>query len=120
MFYAPDLRARLEEQMDYVYPFEEAGRMKLKFTVSELKKRTALAEEAGQEMYEEPEIVPLIPGFLKEEEVLTGAPRCSAYHKLLELLAFTDAYDEESLPRAGEALRKAVRLTAERAACVGS
>ena len=116
--YAPELRARLEEQMDYVYPFEEAGRMKLKFTVSELKKRTALAEEAGQEMYEEPEIVPLIPGFLKEEEVLTGAPRGSAYHKLLELLDFTEEYDEESLPRAVEALRKDGRLTAEMAECI--
>ena len=116
--YAPELRARLEEQMDYVYPFEEAGRMKLKFTVSELKKRTALAEEAGQEMYEEPEVVPLIPGFLKEEEVLTGAPRGSAYHKLLELLDFTEEYDEESLPRAVAALRKDGRLTAEMAECI--
>lgn len=116
--YAPELRARLEEQMDYVYPFEEAGRMKLKFTVSELKKRTALAEEAGQEMYEEPEVVPLIPGFLKEEEVLTGAPRGSAYHKLLELLDFTEEYDEESLTRAVETLRKDGRLTAEMAECI--
>ena len=52
--------------------------MKLKFTVSELKKRVSLAEEAGQEMYEEPEVVPLIPGFLKEEEALTGTSRGSA------------------------------------------
>lgn len=116
--YVPELRARLEEQMNYVYPFEEAGRMKLKFTVSELKKRTALAEEAGQEMYEEPEVIPLIPGFLKEEEVLTGAPRGSAYHKLLELLDFTEEYDEESLPRAVAALRKDGRLTAEMAECI--
>ena len=116
--YVPELRARLEEQMNYVYPFEEAGRMKLKFTVSELKKRTALAEEAGQEMYEEPEVVPLIPGFLKEEEVLTGASRGSAYHKLLELLDFTEEYDEESLPRTVSALRKDGRLTAEMAECI--
>lgn len=116
--YVPKLRAQLEEQMDYVYPYEEAGRMKLKFTVSELKKRTVLAEEAGQEMYEEPEVVPLIPGFLREEEELTGAPRGSAYHKLLELLDFTEVYDEKSLPAAVEALREDGRLSAEMAACI--
>ncbi len=116
--YVPELRARLEEQMNYAYPYEEAGRMKLKFTVSELKKHAALAEEAGQEMYEEPEVVPLIPGFLKEEEVLTGAPRGSAYHKLLELLDFTESYDEESLTEAVAALRKDGRLTAEMAECI--
>ena len=72
--YVPELRARLEEQMAYVYPYEDSGRMKLKFTVSELKKRSGLAEEAGQEMYEEPEVVPLLPGFLREEETLTELP----------------------------------------------
>ena len=116
--YAPELKTRLTEQMDYVYPFEASGRMKLKFTVSELKKRTALAEEAGQEMYEEPEVLPLIPEFLKEEEVLTGAPRGSAYHKLLELLDFTERYDEENLPGAVAALQREGRLTAEMAECI--
>lgn len=50
--------------MEYVYPWEAEGQMKLKFTVSELKKRTSLQEEAGEEMYQEPEVVPLIPRFL--------------------------------------------------------
>ena len=116
--YVPELRTRLEEQMDYVYPYEETGRMKLKFTVSELKKRSVLAEEAGQEMYEEPEVVPLLPGFLREEETLTGASRGSAYHKLLELLDFTVDYDDASLTRAIENLRSRGRLTREMAECI--
>ena len=66
--YGRNLRNVWQEQMDYEYPFAAEGRMKLKFTVSELKKRAYLAEEAGEEMYEEPEVVPLIPEFLKEEE----------------------------------------------------
>ena len=75
--------------------------MKLKFTVSELKKRTMPAEEAGEELYAEPAPVPLIPEFLKEEETLTGAPRGSAYHRLMELLvkhapAFTVPLDEDA------------------------
>ena len=73
--YVSELRDRLDAQIDYVYPFEDEGKMKLKFTVSELKKWASLAEEAGEEMYEEPVVVPLIPGFLKEEETLTGASR---------------------------------------------
>ena len=88
--------------------------------VPELKKRVSLAEEAGQEMYEEPEVVPLIPGFLKEEEALTGASRGSAYHKLMELLDFTAEYDEESLGEAVEALRTEGRLTREMAECIRS
>lgn len=116
--YVPELRARLEEQMAYVYPYEDSGRMKLKFTVSELKKRSGLAEEAGQEMYEEPEVVPLLPGFLREEETLTGASRGSAYHKLLELLDFTAEYDDGSLSAAIGKLRAAGRLTGEMAECI--
>lgn len=91
------LGRQLEEQLGYTYPYEQEGKLKLKFTVSELKKRAYLEEESGEEMYEEPEVVPLLPEFLKEETALTGASRGSAYHKLLELLDFTREYTEETL-----------------------
>ena len=138
--YEPELRERLDAQIDYVYPFEDEGKMKLKFTVSELKKWASLAEEAGEEMYEEPVVVLLIPQFLKEEETLTGASRGSAYHKLMELLDFTayhgngdpgengyapepadgSAYkrSEEILAGAVEQLRREGRLTDEMAECI--
>lgn len=116
--YESELRERLDAQIDYVYPFEDEGKMKLKFTVSELKKWASLAEEAGEEMYEEPVVVPLIPEFLKEEEILTGAPRGSAYHKLLELLDFTVDYDVENLTAAVQQLRQEGRLTDEMAECI--
>ena len=116
--YEPELRERLDAQIDYVYPFEDEGKMKLKFTVSELKKWASLAEEAGEEMYEEPVVVPLIPEFLKEEEILTGAPRGSAYHKLLELLDFTVDYDVENLIAAVQQLRQEGRLTDEMTECI--
>lgn len=116
--YVPKLGERLGEQMDYAYPYEDEGQMKLKFTVSELKKRSYLSEESGEEMYEEPEVVPLIPQFLKEEEVLTGASRGSAYHKLLELLDFTADYDRESLKEAVEGFRKEGKLSEDMAECI--
>lgn len=116
--HAPEYGECLKEQMDYTYPWEAEGQMKLKFTVSELKKRTALREEAGEEMYQEPDVVPLIPRFLTEEEALTGASRGSAYHKLLELLDFTEKYDEERLAQAVGKYRAAGKLTEEMADCI--
>lgn len=120
----PEFRKRLDDQLEYSYPYANEGKMKLKFTVSELKKRTAPAEEAGEVMYEEPEAVPLLPAFMKEEEALTGASRGSAYHKLMELLDFSEEYGgtdgEEKLAGAVEHFRKEGRLTEEMAACIRS
>ena len=120
----PEFRKRLDDQLEYSYPYANEGKMKLKFTVSELKKRTAPAEEAGEVMYEEPEAVPLLPAFMKEEEALTGASRGSAYHKLMELLDFSEEYGgtdgEEKLAGAVEHFRKEGRLTGEMAACIRS
>ena len=116
--YAPGLRRQLDAQMDYVYSFGDEGRMKMKFTVSELKKRTALSEEAGEEMYTEPEVVPFIPEFLREEEILTGASRGSAYHKVLELLDFTVDYEETGLMAAVEMFREEGKLSGEMAECI--
>lgn len=116
--YDPKIRNCLDEQADYIYPYYSEGGMKLKFTVSELKKRTALQEEAGEEMYKEPEIVPLIPRFIKEEETLSGASRGSAYHKMLELLDFAKEYGAEDLEAEVEKLTKEGRLSQEMAECI--
>lgn len=120
----PEFRKRLDDQLDYSYPFENEGKMKLKFTVSELKKRAVLEEEAGEEMYEEPEVIPLLPAFMKEEEALTGASRGSAYHKLMELLDFREEYGAadgaEKLAGAVGHFRETGRLTEEMAACIRS
>ncbi|HJA66776.1 MAG TPA: helicase-exonuclease AddAB subunit AddA [Candidatus Mediterraneibacter cottocaccae] len=124
--FVPELRKNLRDQMDYEYAYRDEGRLKLKFTVSELKKRVSMketaedagADEIGEEMYAEPEVVPLIPDFLREEETLTGASRGSAYHKLLELLDFARDYDESSLKSAIEELRDEGKLTEDMAECI--
>lgn len=41
----------------------------------------------GEVVFEEPEVVPLLPKFMTEE-TLTGAPRGTAYHRVMELLDF--------------------------------
>ena len=94
--YEPEMHTVMEEQFGFHYPYEKSSTRKLKFTVTELKKRAyeiamdhSLEEEAQEELlYEEPEVTPLIPTFMQKEEGLTGAPRGTAYHRIMELLAF--------------------------------
>lgn len=116
--YHEGLKKSLEEQLGYIYPYEQEGRLKLKFTVSELKKMSYGDEEAGEELYKEPEVVPLLPGFLKEETELTGASRGSAYHRLLELLDFSKEYNEETLLQEVSGLAKEGRLPRDMAECI--
>ncbi len=126
--YDPAVKVQLDEQFSYVYPYEDAKNQKLKFTVSELKKRTHMEEmeedispeeELGEEMYEEPDVVPLIPKFMqKEQETLTGADRGTAYHRVLELLDVTRTYDEASLSEAVQALARAGKISRDMADCI--
>lgn len=116
--YDSEWKERLEEQIGFTYPFENARKLKMKFTVSELKKRAYLSEESGEQSFEEPDVIPLIPQFLQEEEELTGASRGSAYHKLLELLDFTREYEKEDLQNAVCRLQEEKKLSGEMAACI--
>lgn len=107
-------------QLSYEYPYSEEQRMKLKFTVSELKKRseTFNIEETGEVLYEEPEVVPLIPKFLQEDAALTGASKGTAYHKVLELLDFTKEYSETLLQEVLRSFIDTKRISKEMAECI--
>ena len=115
----------MEEQFAYQYPYGASRHQKMKFTVSELKKRAYLAEsaedeawETGEELYEEPDVVPLLPKFLKEEETLVGASRGTAYHRAMELLDFTASAEISAIEEALERYRMDGRMTKEMADCV--
>ena len=93
--YEPKLHDMMKEQFEFIYPYEKSSMRKLKFTVTELKKRAyeigldggeEEREEEGELLQEEPEVVPMIPQFLQEDEVLAGAARGTAYHRVMELL----------------------------------
>lgn len=121
--YEPRVKEFLEEQFAYSYPYGESRNQKLKFTVSELKKRIyieeSLKEEAlenGEFAYEEPEVVPLLPKFLQETEELRGAARGTAYHRILELLDF--AADELDLEQEIANFCEMGKLTREMASCI--
>lgn len=116
--YDERFRQRIDEQFSYEYPHQEEHQLKLKYTVSELKQLGGSPEEAGELLFEEPEVIPLVPKFLSEETELKGASRGSAYHKLLELLDFTVVYDRDSLKLAVEGLEESGKLSAEMKACI--
>lgn len=108
-----EFREKLEEEFSYVYPYRSVENMKLKFTVSELKKQQMSGEENGEPLYKEEEVLPLLPKKLQEREELQGAARGTAYHKLLELLDFRVYYEKKSLEDAVEMLWKNQRISEE-------
>lgn len=88
------LLENLKRKFDRQYPYECLSGLFVKTTVSELKK--AAMEPEGDSytkvLYEEPEVVPYLPAFVKEKEGLSGTDRGSAYHKVMELLDFKAFY----------------------------
>ena len=124
--YMPEWKELLSEQMNYTYPYLREEQMKLKFTVSELKKRIytgeqlpEMQEDRGEEMYQEEEMVPLVPEFLQDQkEGLTGASRGTSYHKLMELLDFTREYTKATLEKAVKDFEKQKKMTSEMAASI--
>ena len=56
--YDEKMQERLKQQFYYQYPYRDLEGKKLKYTVSELKKRAYLAEEAGELPYEDEPVVP--------------------------------------------------------------
>ena len=132
--YDPGTARLLDENFSFRYPFEKVTELPAKMTVSELKRAGEEEEEAGERMFEtqdglnkEPEegeprpkpeedFVPIVPAFMqKEEKVLQGAARGTAYHKILECLDFTKAESEEQVQRQLEALQEENKMSREEA-----
>lgn len=125
--YDKNMRKLLEEQFGYQYAYANSRGQKLKFTVSELKKRVhfletmgdgAQEELYGEVLYEEPEVVPLIPKFLQEKEEPSGAFRGTAYHRIMELLDFRKKYTEDGLAEDIGIFEKEGKVSAEMTECI--
>jgi len=119
--YDPETAKLLEENFSFRYPFERVTELPAKMTVSELKRAGEEEEEAGERMYEaeaeqEEEFVPIVPAFMqREEKVLQGAARGTAYHKILECLDFTRADSEEQVRAQIETLQEENKMSREEA-----
>lgn len=115
--YDVDMKHQIQTQFSYCYPYGEEAVLKQKLSVSELKKK-AYSDADGVDVFHEEEVIPLLPKFLQEDEKLTGAGRGSAYHRLLELLDYTKAYDVESLLEEIRQKEQEGLLTKEMASCI--
>ena len=80
----------MSEKFAYEYPYENLKELYTKTTVSELKK-AGMQEETDFSfpLYEEEQVVPYLPKFLKQDEAVSGSDRGSAFHKVMELFDFT-------------------------------
>lgn len=81
-----------ETRFSYQYPHENLQNLYSKTSVSELKREAMKEEmEAVYEPLQQPkEFTPYIPDFIQQQETLQGAERGTAYHRVLELLDFTN------------------------------
>lgn len=85
----------LQERFSYEYPYKQELSVSGKVSVSELKK--AAMEEDVRELFEEPEIIPYIPAFLREERKNSGAERGTAYHRVLECMELSGIRHSEQV-----------------------
>ncbi len=87
---------RLQDDFAYTYAHENLQRLYTKTTVSELKiAAMADKDEAAYHQFEEREVEPVLPAFLKEEEEIGATARGNAYHKIMELLDFERLFDKD-------------------------
>ena len=96
--YDEDTKEQIRAQFSYQYPHSQNQIIKQKMSVSELKKR-AYEEETSEALFEEEEVIPLLPNFIQEKTKHMGAFRGTAYHKVLELLNFSREYTAEDIKK---------------------
>ncbi len=91
--YDSNSKEEIKTRFNYTYPYLQDAGIKVKMTVSELKKLGQdQDEELSLKLYQaEPsEAVATIPTFLKKaEEVTSGTDRGTLYHRVLELIDLT-------------------------------
>ena len=106
---ATELPAALQERFSYEYPYQKQTNIPGKVSVSELKK--AAMEEDVREMFEEPQIIPYIPAFLREERKVSAAERGTAYHTVMECMNFSGIRHSEQVKSQVEQLVLKGKLT---------
>ena len=114
--YQVEAREHLEQVFTSVYPWQDSMDIYGKIAVSELKslrqmEDTDIIDE--YRVYEEPDVVPLIPKFIQEQEPLSGAAKGTVYHKFMEYLDYGQEANEQGVKKQRELLRGAGKMTKE-------
>ncbi len=121
--YHQELKEEMKLRLNYEYAYRKEAQLKVKMTVSELKKLGQFQdEEQSVNLYgskptrklsiaDEPEIEATIPAFLRQQEAaISGTDRGTLYHKVLELINLQRVYDREDLNKELELLALANKL----------
>lgn len=95
------IRDRIEETLSFVYPYENAVKIPVKMTVSELKKLGQKEEmEESEELIRMPqEKETVVPAFISKATPIKGTDRGTLYHKVLECIDYTAAFTKEDVKR---------------------
>ena len=104
-----EVSKELKERFSYVYPYQKEMEIPGKVSVSELKKEAM--EEAVLELFEEPEIVPYVPAFLRDERKISATERGTAYHRILECMDLEGIHHSDQVKERVENLVKSGKLT---------
>jgi len=96
------------------YPWRIYDNLPVKLSVSELKKQqTRLFDEEAVLLYEEEEVMPLIPAFMEEKHETAGSVRGDAYHRFMEVLDFSVEPAKDAIESAAESYIRSGRYTEE-------
>ncbi|MDF2485490.1 MAG: hypothetical protein K0R46_1658 [Herbinix sp.] len=122
--YDSELKEEIKSRFNYEYTHRKEANLKVKMTVSELKKLGQFQdEEQSVNLYppkltevdvtlSQPELT--LPTFLRHEvTAITGTDRGTLYHKVLELINLTRVRNREELSQELELLIRANRLNTE-------
>ncbi len=109
----------LQERLGYRYPYQDLSGLRVKLSVSELKRAGQTEEEeAGTLLYPQEEIVPYVPVFMQTEERIDAAARGTAYHRVLECIDLSAMYHSKQVKAALDELVENGKLSREMAGSV--
>lgn len=120
--YNISLREEIKSRFNYLYPHKKEAGLKIKMTVTEIKKLGQFQdEEQSVNLYlktgitEPPgEVKNTVPSFIRQTETeTTGTDRGTLYHKVLELLDLTRVSSKEDMQKEMERMVAENRINTE-------
>lgn len=109
-----EMEAYIDQKLSWKYAWDSEKKTKQKYSVTELKKlRMQEESDSAQELYQESDVIPLIPQFVEKTEEKTGAARGTVYHTVMEWMDLSAAGYVDQIREQLQALRKAGKLSEE-------
>ncbi|MFD1850033.1 helicase-exonuclease AddAB subunit AddA [Oceanobacillus bengalensis] len=93
------LEQAVHERLSYVYPYEMAAKSRAKQSVTEIKRRSQLADEYSDNQFVKPFSAPIVkrPNFMQKEKIVTAAEKGTAMHTVMQHLPMKDVLDARQI-----------------------